>query len=48
MRPPKQYKVKRNGDSLQFYDGADYCGSIPIKYLCELARVQNRKSTIPE
>lgn len=47
-RPKIEYKAKRNGNSLQFFIGDEYCGSISIKYLCELAKVQNRKSTIPD
>ena len=38
MRPRKRFKVKRNADSLQFYDDGDYCGSLAIKELCQLAR----------
>lgn len=47
-RPKVEYKVKRNGMSLQFFERGDYCGSIPIKFLCQLARTQNRSGTIPD
>lgn len=45
-RPSVEFKVKRNGSSLQFYEKGDYCGSLPIKYLCRLAKANNDRSTI--
>ncbi len=37
-RPSKKYKLKRNGDSVQFFEEGEYLGSIPFKVLCLLAR----------
>lgn len=37
-RPKKKYSFKRNYDSLQFYELGEFCGSVPLKELCEIAR----------
>ncbi len=34
MRPKKEYKLKRNGDSFQAYEGNVYLGSASVKELC--------------
>jgi len=41
MRQLKRYKYKRNGDSLQLYERGVYCGSLPLKLLCQKARERN-------
>lgn len=43
-RPKKEYKIQRNGNSVQLIEGSDYCGSLPIAMLCELAR--NKKEVM--
>ena len=45
-RPKKDYKVQRNGNSLQFYRMGEYCGSLPLMYLCEMARAKSSMDTV--
>lgn len=37
-RPKKEYRISRNGNSIQLYENGEYCGSLPVAWLCELAR----------
>lgn len=44
-RPQKEYKVKRNGDSLQVYHEGAYIGSIRLERLAYLMKAEKSKST---
>jgi len=45
-RPKKEYSARRNGNSLQFYEGGEYCGSLSLIALCELAKAEKAKNDI--
>lgn len=40
-RPRKEYRLKRNGDSLQVYDRAGFVGSISLFELTRYLRVRS-------
>jgi len=41
MRPRKDYKISRNGDSFQAYEKGEYLGSASVKELCLLIKNKN-------
>ena len=45
-RPSKEFKFKRNRDSLQFFIGGEYVGSFGIKTLCLMAKVHKDKNDL--
>ena len=48
VRPKVEFRIQRNGNSLQFFHDGVYCGSLPLPLLCALAKQQNVKDTILE
>lgn len=46
VRPKIEFRIQRNGNSLQFFHNGDYCGSLPLPLLCALARQEKAKDTI--
>lgn len=41
----KDYRVKKNGESLQVYDREGYVGSISLKELCRIIKVEQYGGT---
>jgi len=41
----KDYRIKKNGDSIQVYDLQGYAGSIPLKDLCRIVRNRQNAGT---
>ena len=48
VRPTEEYRIQKNGKSVQFFEQGEYCGSLPIKFLCALAKAEKAKNTIIE
>ena len=46
VRPTEEYRIQKNGKSVQFFEKGEYCGSLPIKFLCALAKAEKAKDTI--
>lgn len=46
VRPVEEYRIQKNGKSVQFFESGEYCGSLPLKYLCALAKLEKAKDTI--
>ena len=42
VRPEKFYRFKRNADSLQFFEDGVYCGTLPLRVLCRMAKEKTR------
>lgn len=38
MRPRKEYRIRKNGDSIQLLENGVYVGSISLKTLCHLIK----------
>ena len=41
-RPKKDFKFKRNGSSLQFFEHGEYVGSLPLSWLVQAAKARNK------
>lgn len=48
VRPKKEFKVQRNGNSIQLFKDGYYCGSLSLNELCELAISKRRSHTSGE
>lgn len=44
-RPKKEFKIKRNGDSIQVFWSGEYVGSISLEKLCLFIIEEKRKGT---
>lgn len=47
-RPKLLYSVRRNGNSVQLFEGGVYVGSYALPELCALVKAEKRNHTVPE
>lgn len=48
VRPMKEYRAEINKNSLKLFERGVYVGSLPVKFLVELAKAEESKAQILE